>query len=135
MKCTCHGSNRVVSFIYGDGKHTPPPVIFMVAQYEKLILHLRWKMKQEMPLCEEIPEQIKLLVCKVLKRQNCHDVTLSTSLHYKFLNCFQRVGGAVQHQVSHQAVNINWNSYGSRFKHIVMFSSAVVFRLIYILLH
>lgn len=39
------------------------------------------------------------------------------------------VGGAAQYQVSHQAVNINWNSLCSEFKHIVMFSSAVVFRL------
>lgn len=39
------------------------------------------------------------------------------------------VGGGAQYQVSHQAVNINWNSLCSEFKHIVMFSSAVVFRL------
>lgn len=45
------------------------------------------------------------------------------------LQCTAEVGGGAQYQVSHQAVNINWNSLCSEFKHIVMFSSAVVFRL------
>lgn len=64
--------------------NTPQPVIFTVVQSEKLILHLRCKMKQEMVLCKEIPKQIIQLVCKLLKRQNCHDVALSTILHYRF---------------------------------------------------
>lgn len=77
----------------------------------------------EIWLCEEIPEQIKRLVCKVLKVQKCHNVTVSKSLslYYKLPNCFPGVGGAVQHQVSHQAVKTHLNSLSSEFKtHILV---------------
>lgn len=93
---------------------------FFIVLYDKLILHLRGKMKQGMQPCKEISEQIKPLIWKVLKSAMMWLWVQFFITGFKIV--FQHVagvGGAVLHQVSHQAVNVNWNALHSQFKHLV----------------